>query len=381
MVGARRKHPLHPNVRRSPYFPATEAAGAVEYMVYNHMYMPIDYGRPSEEDYLALTERVTLWDVGAERQTELRGPDALSFADHLASRDLSTLHVGACRYAMVCDEKGRIMTECIVLRPAEDVVWFSHGDVDLLLWAQGVALGRRTSVEVSEPDVSPLQIQGPRSQDVLLALVGLGVRELAPFRCAEYRTGSVDVLVSRTGWSGELGYELYPRSSGRALELWQSVLEAGAPHGMLVTGPNLVRACELGITDNHYFVGSGLTPFEAGTGWAVDLDAGPFIGREALRLALAAPPARRTVGLVALDEEPFPRLETFWPVADTHGDAGLVRWAAQSIALRRWIAIALLASRVPEDAVVRVRHPTGEAEARVTRLPFLEGPGRPGSSA
>jgi glycine cleavage system aminomethyltransferase T len=371
-VPTRVRHPaLHPNVRRSPYFPATEAAGAVEYLIYNHMYMPIDYGRAPEEDYTALMTGVTLWDVGAERQTEVRGPDALAFADSLSCRDLSLLEVGGCRYTMVCDEGGRIMTECIVLRVSEDVVWFSHGDVDLLLWARGLALGGGTNVEVSEPDVAPLQIQGPRSIDVLRSVAGSAAESLEPFTCVNSEIQGIDVVVSRTGWSGELGYEMYPRSSERALDLWRALVDAGERHGMLVTGPNLIRACERGITDTHYFVGAGMTPFEAGAGWAVDLDAGPFVGRDALRAEAARVPARRSVGLVAVEPEPLPRFETFWPVDDQRGERGHVRWTAQSIALGRPIAIALVDAGVKDGDSVRIRHPSGEALARVTGLPIV----------
>jgi glycine cleavage system aminomethyltransferase T len=138
-------------------------------MVYNHMYMPMDYGRVPVEDYLGLVERVSLWDVGAERQTELRGPDALSLADYLCARDLSALAVGECRYSVVCDDAGNVMAECIVLRPFEDVVWISHGDVDLTLWARATALHTPWRVAVSEPDVAPLQVQGPRSGETVAA--------------------------------------------------------------------------------------------------------------------------------------------------------------------------------------------------------------------
>jgi aminomethyltransferase len=335
------------------------------------MYMPIDYGRAPEEEYAALTTGITLWDVGAERQTEVRGPDALTFADSLSCRDLSLLKVGGCRYTMVCDEGGRIMTECIVLRVSEDVIWFSHGDVDLLLWSRGLALGGGTSVEVSEPDVAPLQVQGPRSIDVLRSVAGSAAESLEPFTCMDCEIQGIDVVVSRTGWSGELGYEVYPRSSERALDLWKALVDAGEGYGMLVTGPNLIRACERGITDTHYFVGAGMTPFEAGAGWAVDLDAGPFVGRDALRAEAARDPVRRSVGLVAVEPEPLPRFETFWPVDDQRGERGHVRWTAQSIALGRPIAIALVDAGVKDGDSVRIQHPSGEALARVTGLPIV----------
>lgn len=360
---------MHPNVRRSPYFAETERAGAIEYMVYNHMYMPIAYDRDPALDYRALTEAVTLWDVGAERQTELRGPDALRLADLLCTRDLSGLETGRCRYTLVCDQDGLIMTEPIVLRPWPDVIWISHGDVDLTLWARAIAEHGGHEATVTEPDVAPLQVQGPRSPDVLAAVCEEAV-ELASFGCVVTRVAGFEAVVSRTGWSREMGFEIYPLSSEHAIDLWHAIERAGEPHGLLVTGPNLSRAIEQGITDTHYAVNSGMNPFEAGSGAFVDLDAGPFIGREALRRAASGPPRRHTLGLVS--EVALPRMETFWPIADSAGAAGVVRWAAHSYALGRDVCIALLDVRVGAGDEVEIEHGAGTAHAHVVELPFVE---------
>jgi glycine cleavage system aminomethyltransferase T len=364
-----RRPPLHPNVRRSPYFAETERAGCSEYMVYNHMYMPIAYGRDPEVDYRALTEAVTLWDVGAERQTELRGPDALRLADYLCTRDLSGLAPGKCRYTLVCDERGQIMTEPIVLRPWPDVVWISHGDTDLTLWAAAIAAHGGFDVQVGEPDVAPLQVQGPRSRDVLAAVTG-AVDGLESFSCRVAEVAGVEAVVSRTGWSRELGYEIYPLSSERALELWAALLGAGEAHGLLVTGPNLSRAVEQGITDTHYAVNSGMNPFEAGSGRFVDLDAGDFIGRDALREAQGAV-RRHTLGLV-VEDGALPRMETFWPVRDDAGEAGVVRWAARSYALGKDAAIALLDVRVQPGDSVTIDHEHGTATATAATVPLVD---------
>jgi glycine cleavage system aminomethyltransferase T len=360
-----RRPALHPNVRRSPYFAATERAGCTEYMVYNHMYMPLAYGRDPAVEYQALTEAVTLWDVGAERQTQLRGPDALRLADYLCTRDLRDLPVGRCRYTLVCDRSGAIMTEPIVLRPWDDVVWISHGDVDLTLWADGIAWHGGFDAEVSEPDVAPVQLQGPRSRAVLRTLAD--VDDLEPFGCRVMRIAGADAVVSRTGWSGELGYEIYPLSSASAAEIWAALAAAGAPHGLMVTGPNLSRAIEKGITDTHYAVNSGMNPFEAGSGRFVDLDAGDFVGRDALVDASAAV-HRHTAALVATGE--LPRMESFWSVRDARGEVGVARWAARSYALGRDVAIALLDARADIGAEVAVEHPDGITNATVAALPL-----------
>jgi glycine cleavage system aminomethyltransferase T len=368
----RARQPLHYTVRRSPYFERTVALGAVEFMVYNHTYMPLDYGRDPRVDYDALVERVTLWDVGAERQAELRGPDALAFADYLSPRRLDDLPVGGCRFTPVCDEAGEIMADCIVLRPWGNVVWFSHGDVDLELWAHGLARATGFDVRVSEADVAPLQLQGPRAADVLYPLTDADVRDLPRFRCLETTVAGVPAVVSATGWSREPGFEVYPLGSDRAVEIWDAIVAAGDPHGLLVTGPNVVRAVEQGITDTQYRVNSGLNPIEAGLDAMLDLDRSAFVGREALRRVREHGAARCTIGLVA-DGEPMPWLEDFWPLTLVDGrPAGVVRWAVWSYALERNIAIALVDRAVADAARFVIKTPTGPVTAAPHAIPFVD---------
>lgn len=359
------------SVRRSPYWDGAIRAGAAEFMAYNHMTFPIVYARTMAEEYVALTERVTLWDVGCERQTELRGPDALRLADRLATRDLSRLDVGACRYTYVCDPEGRIVCDPVVLRPWPDVVWFSHGIADLTLWARGIAFGGGYDVAVAEPDVAPLQVQGPRAADMLRSVVEAPVDELKFYRCVVTRVAGIDAVVSRTGWSGGLGFEIFPLTSRHAMTLWDALLDAGRPHGLLVTGPVVHRAVERAVTDTAYATNSDMNPFEAGGERLVDLDAGDFIGREALLRVRAEGPQRKTVGLFI--DGTLPRMEWHWPMIDGAGRPGVVRWAAHSFALDRSIGIALVDAAVREGERVRVDHPGGGGGATVTTLPFVDG--------
>jgi glycine cleavage system aminomethyltransferase T len=359
---------LHPNVRRSPYFEATERSGALEYMVYNHMYMAIAFANDPHEEYRAMVERVCLWDVGAERQTQLQGPDAVRFANFLCTRDLRRLEVGQCRFTMVCDDNGKIMTEPIVLRPWDDVIWISHGDVDLTLWAAGLGRAEQYDVQISEPDVAPIQIQGPRSLE-LVASIAPAVEDLDYYRCTQTTIAGHPCIVSRTGWSRGLGYEVFPLGTERAMEVWDALETAGAPLGGLVAGPNLNRAVEQGITDTHYFVNSGMTPYEAGAARLVDLESAPFIGSDALVDAAGKPQYRHTLGLV-LDDSPG-RLEQFWTVESDDGPVGEVRWAAYSYELETNVCIALLASAVNVGDRVTVLAPDGPVGAIAQELPFV----------
>jgi aminomethyltransferase len=363
--------PLHYTVRRSPYFARTLALGAVEFMVYNHMYMPLDYGRDPREDYDALIERVTLWDVGAERQTELRGPDAVRLADWLAPRNLLDLPVGGCRFCPVCDHNGQIMADCVVLRPEKDVVWFSHGDVDYELWAHGLALAGGYDAEVREAEVSPMQLQGPRALDVLDPLCEHNLTTLGRFRCVTTRVAGAPAVVSATGWSREAGFEVYPLGDELAVEIWDAVVDAGSAHGLLVTGPNVTRAVEQGITDTQYRVNSGMNPFEAGLGELVDLDGAPFVGRDALLRVRDEGPRRLTIGLVA-EGEPAPWLDDFWPVLDEGGrQVGVARWAVWSYALECSIAIALVDASAADGDRFVLRAPDHDRSARKHPIPFV----------
>ena len=358
------------SVRRSPYWEGSIAAGAVEFMAYNRTTFPMIYSRTPYEDYVALTQRVTMWDVGCERQAQIKGPDALAFANYLVARDISNLAVGACRYSFVCDPEGRILCDPVILRPWEDTLWLSHGDVDLHLWARGLATNSGFDVEVCEPDVAPLQIQGPLCLDMLRPVVEGPIDDLKFYRCMVTKVAGIEAVVSRTGWSGALGFEIYPTSSARAMELWNALLEAGRPHGLVVTGPNVHRAVEKNVTDTAYFTNSDMNPFEAGGERLVDLDKGDFVGRNALLRIRKEGAKRQTVGLFI--EGDLPRLEWFWQLTDASGREGTVRWAMHSYALDRSVGIALVDAAVKVGDVVSVHHPLATVKAEVTTLPFVE---------
>jgi len=368
-IKPRERTRIYPITRRSPYWEGSIDAGVSEFMIYNHMYFPFIYHHSPAEEYAALTERVTLWDVGCERQTELRGPDALRLAQYLTTRDLSGFEAGMCRYTIACDPEGEIICDPVLLRPWDDVIWLSHGDADLTLWARGIALHGGFDVAICEPDVAPLQIQGPKALDVLGALVEAPIDSLGFYRCVVTRVAGIDVVVSRTGWSGGPGYEVFPLSSVHAMSLWNRLCEAGRAHGMMVVGPNISRAVERGVTDTAYRTNSGMNPFEAGHGRLVDFDKGDFIGHAALARVAAEGPRRKTVGLFIEGE--LPRLEWYWPLEDARGNGGEVRWAAHSFALDRSLGIALVDAAVEIGEQVRVRNPLGSPRATVTEVPFV----------
>ncbi|AXK45442.1 glycine cleavage T C-terminal barrel domain-containing protein [Brachybacterium saurashtrense] len=291
---------LYPRIRKSPFFYASRQHGVALYSVYNHTYHPRHYGDPLAE-YWALLEGVTLWDVGVERQIEISGPDAFDFTNLLVTRDLSTCKVGQCKYVFLCDQHGGILNDPILLRVEENRFWLSLADSDILLWARGVAAFAGMDVRIEEIDVGPVQVQGPKSYAVLRDLVGEAVADIRYYYLHEFTIDGIEVIVSRTGYTGEIGYEIYVKNASRDAEkLWARVLEAGEPHGLRVIGPCHMRRIEGGMLAHGADITVDTNPFEVGMGydWMVDLDQeADFLGKEALRRIKEEGPRRKLVGL------------------------------------------------------------------------------------
>src|SRR6185503_14283894 len=201
-------------LRRSPFFEATQRHGAKAYTVYNHMLFPICFD-DLEAEYWHLVNHVTLWDVSVERQVEITGTDAFELANRLTPRDLSRCAVGQGKYVVITAEDGGIINDPVLLRLGENHFWLALADSDVLLWARGVALNSGLRVTLREPDVSPLQVQGPKAKDVLQALFGDPVTKLRYYWFRETKLDDIPVVVTRTGWSGEVGYEVYLRDGSR----------------------------------------------------------------------------------------------------------------------------------------------------------------------
>ena len=219
---------IQPWYRKSPYFDSTKKAGCRSWGLYNHMLLPTLYDDPVAE-YWALLNQVTMWDVAVERCVEISGPDAMAFTNLLTCRDLTTCAVGQCKYVLLTEARGGIVNDPVLLRLEEHRFWLALADSDALLFAKGVAALAKMDVDVTEADVSPMQIQGPRSKDVIRVLFGDDIADLRYYWCAETEVNGIPLVVSRTGWTGEVGYEVYLRDSSRGNELWTLVEEAGAP--------------------------------------------------------------------------------------------------------------------------------------------------------
>ena len=363
-------------IRKSPFFEATVRAGCNRFSFANHMYQPAGYGDLDPlEAYWHLVNGVTLWDVGTERQVEITGPDAFAFTNMLTSRDLHKCPVGHCRYAPVTAADGGIVNDPVLLRLADNHFWLSCSDSDLLLWASGVAVNAGLDVRVCEPDVSPVQIQGPRSPEVIRALFG-NAGGLAPYQLVQTDLDRIPVVLSRTGWSAEIGYEIFLRDSRDGDELWERVLAAGAPSGIVVTGPSDANRVEAGILGYRSDIDLSTNPFEVGMERLVDLDtADDFIGKAALTRIRDEGVSRSLVGIEILGEELTDPFLERWPVTAGGRPIGEATVALHSPRLVRNIGYAMVGiGHARPGTVIDVRTPSGERRAVVAELPFIRRP-------
>ena len=213
-------------IRKSPFFNGTVRWGATDFSVYNHMYIPRSFGDP-EQNFWNLVNDAILCDVAVERQVEIVGPDAATFVQLLTPRNLSQCAVGQCKYVLITNEAGGILNDPVLLRLEENRFWLSLADSDVLMWAQGVATHAGLDVTICEPDVSPLQLQGPKSGDIMATLFGEAIRELKYYWLDHFELDGIPLVISRTGWSSELGYELYLLDGSQGEALWEKLMAVG----------------------------------------------------------------------------------------------------------------------------------------------------------
>ena len=290
MTRARNYADSHPIVRvsakrfaASPYL-ERYANDETVFGVYSGRLFPLSLGNDPVQDYWHLRSKAALFDV-PERPIQVEGPDAERLLDQMLTRDVTKIASGKARYAIACDDRGGILMDGVLIRWSAERFWYVLADGELVGWLE--AHTRGLDVTVSDPGSWVMQIQGPTSLEVLEDACDEAPSPFPYFAVAEVRMGGQEVLVSRTGWSGELGFEIYtlPGTDGPAL--WDHVLEAGRAHGLAVQSLESlgIRRIEAGILDNGTDMDTAMTPFEAGLGPFVDLEKPAFAGRDALAVA------------------------------------------------------------------------------------------------
>jgi glycine cleavage system aminomethyltransferase T len=358
------------NLRKSPYFDAAVTDGVASFSVYNHMLIPAHFGDPVGE-YQALIDNVVMWDVAAQRQVELTGPDAETLVRYLTTRELADIAIGQAKYVPICDHNGLLINDPVLQKISNDRFWLSIADSDILLWASAIAAERHLDVRVTEPDASPLAVQGPRAIDLVADLFGDWVRELKYFWFRETDLDGIPILLARSGWSKQGGFELYLLDSTKGSELWKRVKEAGVPYGVVPGAPNDVERVESGLLSYGSDARSGANPFELGLAHLVDLQReDDFAGKAALQNLLDEGIQRRRVGLF-IDGD---RIRDFSEAQDVclgSDVVGTVTEAVFSARLDRNVAVALIASDVTDDQQgLEVKIGGQRRQANIATLPF-----------
>ncbi len=358
-------------LRPSPFFEATVAAGVRSFTTYNHMLMPTGYGYP-EEEYWRLIRGVSLWDVACERQVELRGKDAARLAQILTVRDLSRCTVGQGRYAPLCNHAGTLINDPILLKLAEDRYWFSIADSNSWFWARAIAAERGLEVEIDEPDVSPLAVQGPKAQEVVAAIFGDWVRGLKYFWFRETAIEGIPLVLARSGWSKQGGFELYLMDGTQGTRLWELVCEAGRPWGIGPGNPNLCERIESGLLSYGGDTDDRTNPFEVRLRSYVDLDVpDDVIGIEALRRIHSAGPRRHQLGVILEGGDPDVlhfQWHAIWRNGRKLGELTNCTW---SYRLGKNIGFALISTECNAGDAVEVSSHGQRIPGRLTSLPFI----------
>ena len=355
--------------RATPFSRRVAEAGVKAYTVYNHMLLPTVF-ESLEADYRHLKDHVQVWDVACERQIEIRGPDAARLTQMLTPRDLSAMTVGRCFYTPMVDETGGMLNDPVTLKIAEDCFWVSIADSDLLFWIKGLAYVMRLEVDVTEPDVSPLAIQGPKADELVARIFGEQTRHIGFFRFQELEFQGHLMPVARSGYSRQGGFEISVNDTALGEPLWDACMEAGADLQVRAGGPNLIERIEGGLLSYGNDMTRDNTPHECGLGRFCDTrDAIGCVGRDALLRVLKDGPSRQIRGL-RIEGDAVPPCTDLWPVVAGGKVVGRVSSATWSPDLQTNVAIGMIRmTHWDVGTQVEVETADGARGATVCELP------------
>lgn len=357
-------------LRRSPFYQSTIDEGAETLLTYNNMLIPRGYG-DREAEYWRLINGVSMWDVAVQRQVQLKGPDAARLAQILCVRDLSSQKIGQGKYVAVCDHRGVLLNDPIALKVAEDCFWLSIGNSDIWFWARCVAGERGLDVEVSEPDVSPMAVQGPKAEDVIASIFGDWVRELRYFWFEDAEIDGIPLKIVRAGWSKQGGFELFLLDGSKGNRLWQIVKEAGQPFGIGPGYPNPSERTESGLLNYGTDTEDATNPFEVRMGKFVDLEVpDDVIGVAALRKIKADGVKRRQLGIVLEGSEETEDQSIWLDIVREGSIVGHMTHKAWSYRLKRMIGYALVSADAQPGDAVQVVKESGPVGGVLAEIPF-----------
>ena len=360
-------------IRKSPYYESDLKYGVTGFTVYNKMYLPTGFSGP-EKEYHSLVNDVTFGDFAAERQIEINGPDSYDFIRYIQPRNLEKCDIGSCKYILLTDNDGGIINDACLLRLEENKFWISPGDGDVILWLQGIAINSGMNVSIHEPDVSPLQISGPKSGKLIQKLFNGEHDDLGYYKSRQTSLDDIPMVIARTGWSGELSYELYLQDGKQGNKLFEIVYEAAEEFNGRVIAPNTIRTIEGGLLSYGGDFSREHNPYTIGLGRLVDLDQEiDFIGKDALRKIKDQGITEKLVG-VELEGDPIIKApENFWQINSNDKKVGRLSRAFFSPRLKKNIGLAIVdIDFAAEGTAISVATPNGDLPAIIVSLPWFQ---------
>ena len=360
-------------IRKSPFFDSTVRWGAKGFSTYNHMYIPRDFGDP-EENFWNLINDAILCDVAVERQVQIKGSDAEKFVQMMVPRDLSEMSVGQCKYVILTNQHGGILNDPVLLKIDEDCFWLSLADSDVLFWAQGLAVNSNLDVDISEPDVSPLQLQGPKSREIMIELFGDDISDLKYYWFRPFDLDGIKLIVSRTGWSSELGYEIFLLNSKDGNRLYEKIMKIGLNFGLKPGHTSTIRRIEGAMLSYHADMDINTNPYELGLDKFIEIDKDfDFVGKNALREIRKNGVHRKQIGLEIKSKPMVGPNTRFWDIKVDNQIVGHVTSAVYSPRLKKNIALAIILkehSIIGDD--VEVISDKETMSAKVVEKPFYD---------
>ncbi len=300
-------------IRRTPYTSRVEEHGVSDFTVVNHMLLPKGFKNTVEEDYWHLSKEVQIWDVSCQRQVQISGPDAASLIQKLTPRSIKTMETGKCFYIPMLNEKAGMINDPVLLKLDDDMFWISIADSDILLWAKGYALGLNLDVNIDEPDVYPLAVQGPKSEELLVSIFGEEIKKIKFFNFRVVDFEGTKQVIARSGYSKQDGFEIYFKVHEKYFDkiemgekLWDTIWEAGKKFNISPGCPNLIDRIEGGLMSyGNDFTGEN-NPFECNLEkYCKDDVSHDFIGKQALTKIKNEGIKQKMMGII-FDGDPCP---------------------------------------------------------------------------
>jgi len=285
-------------LRSTPYTSRIEKQGVTAYTSYNHMLLPAAFGS-LEDSYYHLKENVQVWDVAGERQVEISGKDSGKLVQLMTCRDLSKSKIGRCYYCPIIDDNAGLINDPVILKLGEERWWISIADSDVILFAKGLAIGKKFDVKIFEPNVDILAVQGPKSFKLMEKIFGKKIIEMKFFGFDYFEFSGTKHLIARSGWSKQGGYEIYVENTKSGLALYDKLFELGKEFNVKPGCPNLIERIESALLSYGNDMDNNDNPLECGLDKYVNLDAQiDFLGKEKLKEVRQKGITRKLMGVL-----------------------------------------------------------------------------------